>query len=84
MVFCTTCDCEVDVAVDDGNGFSCCMLCGRVVEDLAFASDVMFQKGADGEGEMVGQYVGETGQARGVARYSGGRLWAGQVSRGRQ
>jgi len=65
--------------VDESHGFSCCLQCGRVVEDIAFASDVQFQRGADGEGGMVGQLVGEGGQARGQARFSGGRFWPGQV-----
>ena len=54
--------------------------CGRVVEDTAFSSDVMFTKGGDGEGEMVGQMVGASGEARGLGRYSGGRMWGSGVS----
>ena len=78
MVYCQTCDDEVEVE-QEANGFSCCSRCGRVVEDNAFANDVQFQKGDDGGGEMVGQYVGAGGQAHGLARYSGGQMWSGQV-----
>lgn len=39
---------------------------------------LQFAKGNDGEGGLVGQYVGESGQAQGL-RISGGRLWGGQV-----
>ncbi len=67
--------------MDESAGFSCCLRCGRVVEDIAFATDMQFTKGADGEGALVGQFVGEGGQPRGMARYSGGRMWAGQVRR---
>lgn len=80
MVWCFNCDCEVDCEVDDASGISCCVQCGRVLEEATFATDVQFTKGADGEGEMVGQFVGAEGHARGSARYSGGRLWAGGVS----
>ncbi|KXZ48221.1 BFR protein [Gonium pectorale] len=76
MVWCATCAAEVEVEVDDANGFSCCVQCGRVVEDTAFSSDVMFSKGADGEGELVGKMVGASGEARGIGRFSGGRMWA--------
>ncbi|GFR43136.1 hypothetical protein Agub_g4153 [Astrephomene gubernaculifera] len=89
-MWCATCAMEVEVEADDANGFSCCMQCGRVVEDMAFSSDVIFTKGGDGEGEMVGQIVGAGGEVRGLSRYSGGRLWAvggdsheASVSRGR-
>lgn len=80
MVFCNNCDTEVDAETDDSTGLSCCISCGRVIEDRAFASDVQFSKGADGGGEMVGQFVGGGGGGGGGgARYSNGRLWSGQV-----
>jgi transcription factor IIIB subunit 2 len=69
----------VELIADESAGFSCCPNCGRVLEDIAFASDVQFAKGADGEGELVGQFVGEGGEARGMGRFSGGRLWGGAV-----
>ncbi|GLI62861.1 Transcription initiation factor TFIIIB Brf1 subunit [Volvox africanus] len=90
MVWCSQCQADVEVEADDAKGFSCCMQCGRVVEDTAFSSDVMFAKGSDGTGELVGQMVGANGDAHGIGRYSGGRLWASgggheaAVSRGRQ
>lgn len=34
----------MELVQDDQNGFSCCAQCGRVLEDLAFTSDVQFQK----------------------------------------
>ncbi|KAG2429326.1 hypothetical protein HXX76_011093 [Chlamydomonas incerta] len=90
MVWCAQCSADVEVETDDQNGFACCVQCGRVVEDTAFSSDVMFTKGGDGEGEMVGQMVGASGEARGLGRYSGGRMWGSggdsheaAVSRGR-
>nr|BCL66138.1 Transcription initiation factor TFIIIB Brf1 subunit [Volvox africanus] len=90
MVWCSQCQADVEVEADDAKGFSCCVQCGRVVEDTAFSSDVMFAKGSDGTGELVGQMVGANGDAHGIGRYSGGRLWASgggheaAVSRGRQ
>nr|ADI46953.1 BFR1m [Volvox carteri f. nagariensis] len=89
MVWCSQCQAEVELEADEANGFSCCVQCGRVLEDTAFSTDVMFTKGADGAGELVGQLVGANGDAHGVSRYSGGRLWAsgggheGALSRGR-
>lgn len=44
MVYCQTCDAEVEVDADESHGFSCCVQCGRVVDDHAFASDVQFSK----------------------------------------
>lgn len=55
--------------------------CGRVLDENAFSSDIMFTKGADGDGELVGQFIGEGGEPRGLARFSGGRMWVGGVSR---
>jgi hypothetical protein len=46
-----------------------------VLEDVAFSADVQFVKGADGEGELVGQFVPETGQVRGLTRMAGGKVW---------
>ncbi len=80
MVWCDSC--KADVGVEEQMGFTCCIYCGRVLEDMAFSSDVQFAKGADGEGEMVGQFVGESGQPRGMARMAGGRLWGVKVSGG--
>lgn len=91
MVYCGYCQDDVDVEVDDANGFSCCVQCGRVLEDTAFSADVTFQKDAGGESTVVGQFVSETGVARGVGRIHGGRVYAYQAdshekaqSRGRQ
>ncbi len=58
-----------------------CGQCGRVLEDAAFSSDVTFMKGADGEGELVGQFVGESGAVRGLQRMAGGKVWSMRVSR---
>lgn len=82
MASSSRCPCgSSDVAVDEQQGFLVCQCCGTVLEDVAFATDVQFTKGADGEGEVVGQFVSETGQPRGMARMPGGsRLW-GQRAR---
>ena len=61
---------------------TCCCNCGRVLEDTAFSTDVTFMKGADGEGELVGQFVSETGAVRGLQRMAGGRVWNSRVSSG--
>ncbi|KAL4445344.1 hypothetical protein ABPG77_011169 [Micractinium sp. CCAP 211/92] len=79
MVFCGYCQDDVDVEVDDANGFSCCVQCGRVLEDTAFSADVTFQKDAGGESMVVGQFVSETGVARGMGRIHGGRVYAYQA-----
>lgn len=55
------------------------MQCGRVLEDTAFSADVTFQKDAGGESMVVGQFVSETGVARGMGRIHGGRVYAYQV-----
>ncbi|KAL4428055.1 hypothetical protein ABPG75_002144 [Micractinium tetrahymenae] len=79
MVYCGYCQDDVDVEVDDANGFSCCVQCGRVLEDTAFSADVTFQKDAGGESTVVGQFVSETGVARGIGRIHGGRVYAYQA-----
>lgn len=79
MVFCVSCDAEVEGVDDEANGFTCCAYCGRVLEDIAFASDVQFAKGGDGSGGMMGQMVGESGQVKGLGRFSGGQVWASNV-----
>jgi len=80
MVFCPTCQDEVETSTEDISGLTCCVCCGRVFDELAFATDVQFTKGADGEGEVVGQFVGDDGNARAVARYSNGRMYMSGVS----
>lgn len=79
MVYCKFCDCETDVEVDDAKGISCCVQCGRVLEDVAFSVDVTFQKDAAGESTVVGQFVNESGVARGIGRIHGGRVYAYQA-----
>ncbi len=65
MVFCTNCQADVDLEYADAGALSCCPQCGRVFDDAGFSNDLTFAKGADGEGEMVGQYVSATGQVSG-------------------
>jgi hypothetical protein len=62
MVFCTNCQADVDLEYADAGALSCCPQCGRVFDDVGFSNDLTFARGADGEGEMVGQFVSETGQ----------------------
>ena len=80
MVFCRQCQDDVEAEVDEAGGYAACPLCGLILEAVAFSSDVQFAKGADGEGELVGQFVSETGQVRGIGRMAGGRLWGARVS----
>ncbi|KAK9817299.1 hypothetical protein WJX72_012355 [[Myrmecia] bisecta] len=91
MVRCNFCKAEVEVEVDDANGFSCCTSCGRVLEDVAFSSDITFSKGAGGESTVDGHFVSDAGAARGIGRISGGRIYGYQLdshekslSKGRQ
>lgn len=55
------------------------MQCGRVLEDTAFSADITFQKDAGGESTVVGQFVNESGVARGIGRIHGGRVYAYQA-----
>lgn len=50
-----------------------------MLEDTAFSADVAFQKDAAGESTVVGQFVNESGQARGLGRIHGGKIYAYQV-----
>ncbi|KAI8105592.1 hypothetical protein M9434_000176 [Picochlorum sp. BPE23] len=79
MVYCKHCRKETDVDVDDAKGISCCVDCGSVLEDVAFSVDVTFQKDAAGESTVVGQFVNESGVARGIGRIHGGRVYAYQA-----
>ena len=40
-----------------------------VLDDLSFSQDVTFQKDSAGESTVVGQFVNESGVARGIGRY---------------
>lgn len=77
MVFCTRCEADSELISDESSGFSCCANCGCVLEENNFSSDLMFAKGADGEGGMVGTIVGQTA---GGGNYSRG-AYGGEVSR---
>ena len=50
-----------------------------MLEDIAFSADVTFQKDAAGESTVVGQFVNESGVARGIGRIHGGRVYAYQA-----
>eukprot|EP00883_Tetradesmus_obliquus_P005675 jgi/Sobl393_1/16122/SZX78465.1 len=76
MVWCPSCEDEVEVDYNEAAAMTCCCACGRVLEDTAFSSDVTFMKGADGEGELMGQFVGERGEVRGLQRMAGGKVWS--------
>lgn len=82
MVWCPTCGEDVEADYNETGAMTACVNCGRVLEDAAFASDVTFMKGADGEGEMVGQFVGDDGTVRGLQRMAGGKVWSSRVSGG--
>lgn len=51
---------------------SCCIMCGQVLEDIHFSSDVQFVKGVDGESEALGNLVTDAGIPRGLGRTAGG------------
>ena len=53
--------------------------CGSVLDDLSFSQDVTFSKDAAGESTVVGQFVNESGVARGIGRIHGGRVYAYQA-----
>ena len=74
-MLCPGCGERVVAQVHASDGFSACPSCGRVLDDVAFSSDVPYTRGADGEGQLVGQYVPESGRAKGVNRIQGGKLW---------
>lgn len=58
---------------------SCCTQCGKVLEEDAFSTDITFHKDAAGESTVVGQFVNESGVARGIGRIHGGRVYAFQA-----
>jgi hypothetical protein len=60
---------------------SVCTLCGNVLDEAAFATDVTFTKGPGGESAVDGQRVSEAGVARGMGRIAGGRVYGHQVRR---
>ena len=37
MVFCVSCQADVDLEYTDAGALSCCPQCGRVFEDIAFS-----------------------------------------------
>ena len=53
MVYCQSCCADVEVDTDNTDGFSCCTVCGRVVEDSALTSGVTV--GGRGVGESAGR-----------------------------
>lgn len=50
-----------------------------MLDKVAFSVDVTFQKDAAGESTVVGQFVNESGIARGIGRIHGGRVYAYQA-----
>ncbi|BDA42484.1 probable transcription factor IIIB 90 kDa subunit at N-terminal half [Coccomyxa sp. Obi] len=79
MVYCNHCKEEVEVDVDEANGFSCCTSCGRVLDEVAFSNEVTFTKGAGGVSTADGQFVSDVAASRGLGRISGGRLYGYQL-----
>lgn len=59
--------------------FRCCVTCGAVLDNFAISNDVTFLKDAAGESTVVGQFVNESGVARGIGRIHGGRVYAYQA-----
>ncbi len=55
------------------------MQCGRVLEDVAFSSDITFAKDAAGDSTVMGQFVNESGMSRSIGRIHGGRVYAYQA-----
>lgn len=54
----------------------CCEVCGAVLEETAYSSDVAFTKDAGGDSAVVGHFVSDTGQPRGLGRISGGKIYS--------
>ncbi|KAK9835222.1 hypothetical protein WJX81_006819 [Elliptochloris bilobata] len=79
MVYCTQCKDEVETETDDTNGYTCCTRCGRVLDEVAFSTEVTFTKGAGGESTVNGHFVSDAAASRGLGRISGGRLFGYQL-----
>lgn len=69
MAFCQVCGCDVEVEVDDAQGFACCVNCGRVLEERFPAAGHEGEPGARTGREAHGAHVrmGRRDQSRGAA-----------------
>ncbi len=55
-------------------------MCGKIIDDVAFSTDVTFVKGPGGQSSVEGQFVSEAGASRQGARLVHGKIYSGPVS----
>jgi len=78
--YCSACKQDVVAEVNDANGFTCCTVCGKILDDSVFSTDPTFSKTSGGAIQVDGNFVPESGIAHSVGRPTrGGRVFGLQI-----
>jgi len=78
--YCSQCKSDVVAEVNDANGFTCCTVCGKILDDSVFSTDPTFSKTSGGAIQVDGNFVPESGIAHSVGRPTrGGRVFGLQI-----
>ena len=78
--YCSQCKTDVFAEVNDANGFTCCTVCGKILDDSVFSTDPTFSKTSGGAIQVDGNFVPESGIAHSVGRPTrGGRVFGLQI-----
>ena len=78
--YCSQCKTDVVAEVNDANGFTCCTVCGKILDDSVFSTDPTFSKTSGGAIQVDGNFVPESGIAHSVGRPTrGGRVFGLQI-----
>ncbi|KAI3957390.1 hypothetical protein MKW98_003111 [Papaver atlanticum] len=57
MPWCDHCKKNTPTERGDGDGYLCCKVCGKVIDQDMFSTEVTFFKGAGGQSQMCGTFV---------------------------
>ncbi|KAI3963204.1 hypothetical protein MKX01_030334, partial [Papaver californicum] len=57
MPWCDHCKKNTPTERGDGDGYLCCKVCGKVIDQDMFSTEVTFFKGAGGQSQMCGNFV---------------------------
>ena len=78
--YCSQCKTDVFAEVNDANGFTCCTVCGKILDDSVFSTDPTFSKTSGGAIQVDGNFVPESGIAHSIGRPTrGGRVFNVQI-----
>ncbi|PKA66656.1 hypothetical protein AXF42_Ash003311 [Apostasia shenzhenica] len=68
MVWCSHCGDNCSAERDPDKGYVCCIVCGKIVDQIVYYDDPVFEKTSSGESRLAGRFLHSIDQGYSVSR----------------